>query len=392
MEHSPYSPGAGRRPAALVGRDSEAKLWNDTLQRLEYDSGAQPLALYGLRGVGKTVLLNHLAQIARDRGWLVVKIEARNPRTLRELLVAKLYPELKNIAKPKASQKVLKALKTALSFKATLTDSGNWQFGLDLTNADGGAADTGLIDSDFTELIRDLSAAYAEKDTGLAILIDEAQDLYIEDMEAICTAMHDAAQENDRVALALSGLPNLHVKLAEAKSYSERLFHFIQIDSLQEEEARSALSLPAANRNVYWTSEALSIVATEAGGYPYFLQQFGEETWLAAPKGRSIEIESAESGIRAGRKILDEGFFKTRWDRATNAEKEFMKAMSLDGNAGSQTSDIALRLKKPPKGIGTQRAGLIKKGLIYVPETGVVQFTVPAMADFIQRQVIDDIL
>jgi hypothetical protein len=392
MEYSPYSPGAGRHPAALVGRDKEAKLWNDTLQRLEYDSGAQPIALYGLRGVGKTVLLNHLAQLARDRGWLVVKIEAKSSLTLRELLVPRLYPELKNIAKPKASQKILKALKTALSFKATLSDSGNWQFGLDLTNADGGAADTGLIDSDLTELIRDLSAAYAEKDTGFAILIDEAQDLRPEDLEAICTAMHDAAQENDRVALAVSGLPNLHVKLAEAKSYSERLFHFIHIDSLQEEEARSALNLPAAKRNVYWTSEALSVVVTEAGGYPYFLQQFGEETWLAAPEGRSIEIDSAENGIHTGRKKLDEGFFKTRWDRATNAEKEFMKAMSIDGNAGSRTSEIALRLKKPPQGIGPQRAGLIGKGLIYAPETGVVQFTVPSMADFIQRQVIDDTL
>ncbi|MDR2975130.1 MAG: ATP-binding protein [Propionibacteriaceae bacterium] len=248
-----------------------------------------------------------------------------------------------------------------------------------------GGADTGSFESDLGKLLRDLSEASADQGNGVALLIDEAQDLPQEELIALCTIVHVANQRQDRLVIALAGLPSLPLKLAEAKSYAERLFTCHEIGALQPEDAQAALVDPALDENVIWSQDALDIVLKQAAGYPYFLQQYGQDTWNAA--GASpIDRHAAELGVANGRTGLDTGFFRIRWDRATATEKSYLKAMAEDGDTGSLTSTISERLNKRPQSLGPARASLIGKGLIYSPEHGVVAYTVPAMAAFVQRQ------
>lgn len=382
---NPYSPGAGRPPAALVGRDGPRERWRISLDRVQAGRTAQPVVLYGLRGVGKTVLLSRFFESARDRDWFVAQIEAGAGKSLREALGEALHAPLADRARPSAGKRLLKALKTALSFKASYDSSGSWNFGLDLTDIAGGGADTGMLETDIAKLVRDVSEAAEEEGVGLAILIDEAQDLTPEELTAVCSAAHVAGQHGWSLLFALAGLPSLPRVLAEAKSYAERLFVFERIEHLDEALARKALAEPAALEGVAWDQNAISLVVQETSGYPYFIQQFGQDTWNDAP-GPGITLADARVGAARGRAALDDGFFRARWDRATRAEQRYLRAMASDGDAGSSSGDVAARLGRSANSFGPARASLIAKGLIFAPEHGVVAFTVPGMADFIQRQ------
>lgn len=344
--------------------------------------GAQPVTLYGLRGVGKTVLLTEFAQRAEAREWIVARFEAGTGKTLRESLGEGLHGPLADLARPSAPERLLKALKTALSFKASYDANGTWSFGLDLTGAAGGGADTGILETDVLKLVRDISTA---TDKGLAILIDEAQDLTEEELAVVAATAHRAGQEGWPVLFALAGLPSLPRLLAEAKSYTERLFTFAPIRHLEEPIASAALTEPAADEDVVWDPDAVAEVVSASSGYPYFLQQFGQDTWNAATYS-PITLADARVGAATGRAALDNGFFRARWDRATPAEKLYLRAMAPDGDTGSQSSAVAERLGRRPTSLGPTRANLIAKGLIYAPEHGIVAFTVPHMADFIERQ------
>lgn len=220
---------------------------------------------------------------------------------------------------------------------------------------------------------------------GLAILIDEAQDLPHDELLALCSIIHTANQSRDRLVLALAGLPSLPRKLAEAKSYAERLFTYHTVDALTDTDAATALSSPADTEGVTWHSDAIRHVVTEARGYPYFLQQYGQDTWNNAP-GTPINLNDARLGVATGQLALDTGFFRVRWDRATSAEKDYLKAMALDGDRGSASGEVAARLHKKTTALGPVRANLINKGLIYSPDHGVIAYTVPAMAAFVRRQ------
>lgn len=382
---NPYSPGAGRPPAALVGRDSQQEAWRVALERVHHGRTAQPLVLYGLRGVGKTVLLTGFAKTARGREWIVAQVEAGAGKSLREALGEALHGPLADLARPSAGKRLLKALKTALSFKASYDATGSWNFGLDLAETPGGGADTGVLETDLAKLVQDLSAAAQEEGVGLAILIDEAQDLTDGELVAICSTAHAAGQNGWPILFALAGLPSLPRVLAEAKSYAERLFIFERIEHLSGDLAREALTEPAATEQVGWDDDAVTFVVTETQGYPYFLQQFGQDTWNAAT-GPDVTLADARLGAANGRAALDNGFFRARWDRATRAEQRYLRAMALDGDAGSSSGEVAGRLGAGTNSFGPARANLISKGLIYAPEHGVVAFTVPGMADFIRRQ------
>lgn len=382
---NPYSPGAGRPPAVLVGRDGQIEAWRVALDRVEAGRTAQPVALYGLRGVGKTVLLSRFARAARDREWMVAQVEAGAGKSLREALGESLYAPLADLARPSAGRRLLKALKTALSFKASYDASGTWSFGLDLSGSRGGGADTGRLETDLGKLVSDLSGAAEEERVGLAILVDEAQDLTGEELAAVCVAAHTAAQNGWPLLCALAGLPSLPRVLAEAKSYAERLFVFEHIEHLSEALAREALTKPAADEEVDWNDDAVALIVGEASGYPYFLQQFGQDTWNDAP-GPAITFADARVGVARGRAALDTGFFRARWDRATRAEQRYLRAMASDGDAGSSSGAVAAKLGRPASSFGPVRANLIAKGLVYAPEHGVVAFTVPGMADFVRRQ------
>jgi hypothetical protein len=382
---NPYSPGAGRPPAALVGRDPQRDRWAVSLDRIQGARTAQPIVLYGLRGVGKTVLLTRFFKTAQDRNWIVAQVEAGAGKSLREALGEALHAPLADLARPSAGKRLLKGLKTALSFKASYDAAGTWNFGLDLTETAGGGADTGMLETDLNKLVRDLSAAAEEEGVGLAILIDEAQELTPAELTAVCSAAHVTSQNGWSSVFALAGLPSLPRVLAEAKSYAERLFVFERIEHLTEDLARKALAEPAAIEGVAWDDDAINLVVREASGYPYFLQQFGQDTWNEA-SGPAIALADARVGAARGRAALDDGFFRARWDRATKAEQRYLRAMAADGDAGSSSGDVAARLGRSVTSFGPARASLIAKGLIFAPERGVVAFTVPGMANFIQRQ------
>jgi hypothetical protein len=314
----------------------------------------------------------------------VAQIEAGVDKDLREALGEALHAPLADLARPSAGRRLAKALKTALSFKASYDSTGTWNFGLDLSGASGGGADTGVFETDLRKLIHDLAAAAEEEGVGVAILIDEAQDLSKSELIAICAIAHASAQDDWRVLFALAGLPSLPRVLAEAKSYAER-FNYEKIEALRGSVAADALIKPAAEEGVEWDDTAVALLVEESTGYPYFIQQFGQDTWNEAP-GPAITYDDARVGAAKGRAALDSGFYRARWDRATRGEQNYMRAMAEDGDDGSPSGEIATRLSRGPASLGPSRANLISKGLIYAPEHGVVAFTVPGMAAFILRQ------
>jgi hypothetical protein len=381
---NPYSPGAGRKPAALAARDKRLSEWRVALERIEKDRGSQPVIFFGLRGAGKTVLLSSFRESAKKRGWLTAHVEAGAGKSLREALGESLHGPLVDIARPSAGRRLIKGLKTALSLKASYDASGTWSFGIDLSESTGGGADTGTLETDLRKLIDDLAAAADEENVGLAILIDEAQDLSPADLVAVCAVAHAAAQENWHVLFALAGLPSLPRVLAEAKSYAER-FSYHRIEALDLESAAAALIQPASDEDVSWDHNAVEEIIQASSGYPYFLQQFGLDTWNAAT-GTEITEADARVGAAEGRANLGNGFFRVRWDRATRAEQAYLLAMASDGDTGSQSGTVADRLGgRKSNSLAPARSKLIAKGLIYAPEHGIVAFTVPGMADFIRR-------
>ena len=210
------------------------------------------------------------------------------------------------------------------------------------------------------------------------------QHLSAEDLAATAQACHEVSQRGLPFFVIGAGLPNLPGVLADARSYTERLFAYVRIDRLNQADAALALVRPAADEGVAWTDEAVAAVVDASGGYPYFLQQFGQTTWNAAAAS-PIAIEDATDGIRAGRALLDDGFFRARWDRATPAERDYLRAMAADGDGPSSSGEVAQRLGRRLASLGPARANLIAKGLVYAPEHGQIAFTVPGMAEFIAR-------
>lgn len=382
---NPYSPGAGRKPAALVGRDDALSSWATSLERAQIGRVDQPFVLYGLRGVGKTVLLSEFRRKATSKEWIVAQVEGGSGKSLRELLGEALYAPLVDLARPSAGRRLLKGLKTALSFKASYDSAGSWTFGLDLSGAPGGGADTGILETDLKKLVRDLAGAADEESVGLAILIDEAQDLSEDELATMCTIAHAAAQDSWPVLFAFAGLPSLPRILAEARSYAER-FQYLRIQQLDAGVAAEALTIPAGQEDAAWDDDAVGVVVQASGRYPYFIQQFGQETWKAAD-GPRINGNDARLGVALGTNQLDNGFFRARWDRATRSEQAYLKSMAVDGDDGSSSGEVAARLSRKPASLGPTRASLIAKGLVYAPEHGVIAFTVPGMAAFIERQI-----
>ncbi|MDR1358303.1 MAG: ATP-binding protein [Coriobacteriales bacterium] len=385
----PYSPGAGRAPFALTGRAQQTEDFETAVLRIESGLDARPLAFYGLRGVGKTVLLRSLYEKVKARKWITAIVEGRPGKDLRSLIGEELEEVLADLAKPKASQTVLKAVKTALSFlHLQVNTEGAFSLGLDLSSVDSSNAATGNIAGDFGRVVRDLSFAAEKSNTGVALFFDEAQEMSTEDLQAINTLAHRASQERYRLVLAIAGLPTLPGILAESNSYVERLYAYHELGPLSAEATAAALTEPAAFRNVEWTDGAIDFAVRATGGFSYFVQEFGSASWASA-KASPINLKDARRADRLAQESLDTGFFKSRWTRATDAQKAYLQAMSLDGEGPSTTAGIAARLGKEPTALSPRRAELITKGLIYSPRQGAVAFTVPKMADFIKRQVTD---
>lgn len=387
---NPYSPGAGRPPAALVGRDAEIEAWRVAVERIQLGRSAQPVCLYGLRGVGKTVLLNVFRRAAFDRDWITAHVEASREKPLRDSLADALRIPLTDLAgKPSVGQRVLQGLKTFGSFRVVVHPGGEVSFGIDLSAVSGGGgADSGELEADLTKLTRDLSWAAAEQGVGLALFLDEAQDLTDDELEAVCGTVHHAEQNGWPVVFAVAGLPSLPRVLAEAKSYAERLFNFSRIDELPVHLARDAITQPSYAEGVDWDAAAVDLVVEATGGYPYFLQQYGQDTWNVAEATDPpvIGLWDARLGAQRAQTALDDGIYRVRWDRATPTEQQYLRTMAEDGEAGSSSGAIARRMNRRLSSVGPMRSQLISKGLVYVPDHGRVAFTIPGMADFISRQ------
>lgn len=389
---NPYAPGAGLRPPELAGRDPDVGSFETILARAASGRASQSIVLTGLRGVGKTVLLNDLADRARHRDWVVAQVEARadgdsRDASFRTMMARSLNQSLRQVMGTSGFRdKLRSALATFKSFSITTDPSGALALGIEVDPRHG-RADTGSLELDLSELALDLAGSAADLGTGVVVLIDEMQDLQRDELAAICTAVHETGQRTLPFYVVGAGLPSLPGDLAEARSYSERLFAFRPIGRLNSEDAAVAVIKPAEHQRASWSQQAVDVVVEASAGYPYFLQEFAKASWDYSP-GPTIELDDAKVGVQAGREKLDAGFFRSRWNRATPAEREYLRAMSEDGEGPSSSGEIARRLGKTRvQQVGPTRAKLIHKGLLYAPEHGLIAYSVPGMSAFLSRQV-----
>ena len=384
---NPYSPGAGLRPAALAGRDDDIEAFEILADRAGRDLVSRSIVFSGLRGVGKTVLLGELAGRALARDWLVLQIEAKH--TQAEHFATALAGELANAARrragwlTKANDAVRQALGSITSFQATVGADGV-NLGFERVP---GRADSGNLQFDLVDLAETVGSAAKAYGIGVAIFIDEMQELTVDQRSAVCRSCHRAGQMALPWFVVGGGLPNLPTRLAEAESYAERLFDYRAIDRLADDDAMFALREPAAARDVRWHRDAARAVLDASNGYPYFLQQFGKTTWDAAIGPDVVGLEDAAIGIREGQRQLDTGFYSSRWERATKAERELLRAMAIDDGAPSRVGAIAERLgKSGSQSLGPTRARLIAKGIVFAPEHGAIAYSVPGMASYVRRR------
>jgi hypothetical protein len=398
---NPYAPGAGQRPPELAGRDRELAAFEVVLERVARARPERSLVLTGLRGVGKTVLLNTLRSQAIGRLWGTGKIEARPDQSLRRPLAAALHMAVRELApRHRAPDRidgflgVLKAFALrAADPKGKLRD--RWQPGIDVPAATG-RADSGDLEIDLVELFTDAAEVAADVGTGVALFLDEMQDLGPAEVSALCAACHELSQSGAPLIVVGAGLPHLPAVLSAAKSYSERLFRYQRIDRLDRIAADQALVAPADREGVQYESKALDALYDASGGYPYFVQAYGKATWDHAPRS---PIAAADVRVAApeAEAELAVGFFGSRYERATPAEREYLRTMA-DLSADSTdmdvaaTAEIARALGRKPASLSPARDALIKKGLIYSGERGTVAFTVPHFGRYLRAQPIDTVL
>jgi hypothetical protein len=348
--------------------------------------------LTGLRGVGKTVLLNALRSSAVRRHWGTGKLEARPDQNLRRPLASALHQAVRELGHPRSDEVdhvlgVIRAFaQREAGTNAKLRDQ--WAPGIDVP-AVRGRADSGDIEIDLVELLTDLGGLAADVGKGIAVFIDEMQDLGPDDVSALCAACHEISQSGLPVIVVGAGLPHLPAVLSASKSYSERLFRYQRIDRLAREAADRALTAPAEDEDAAFDEDALAAMYAATGGYPYFIQAYGKVVWDLAPRSPITADDVAVAAPEAEGELAV-GFFGSRFERATPGEREYLRAMAdaavaiserdeeeLDAIQSVPTSDVAAELGKKPQSLSPARDSLLKKGLIYSGERGRIAFTVP---------------
>jgi hypothetical protein len=387
---NPFAPGAGQRPPELAGRDKEVAAFEVVLERVARGRPERSLVLTGLRGVGKTVLLGELRSMAVKRGWGAGKVEARPDADLRRPLSAALHRAVRELAvRHRAPDRVESVLGVLKAFALRAAPEGaklreRWQPGIDVPAAQG-RADSGDIEIDLVELFTDVAELAQDVGTGVALLIDEMQDLLPDDVSALCAACHELSQSGAPLVVVGAGLPHLPAVLSASKSYSERLFRYVRIDRLDRNDAHQAILAPITREDADITSDALSALFEASGGYPYFIQAYGKAAWDAAPSD-PITVEDVGVAAPEAEAELAVGFFGSRYERATPAEREYLRAIAelTEGrDEGVSTADIAVFLGRKPSSLSPARDSLIKKGLVYSAERGRIAFTVPHFGRFL---------
>lgn len=382
---NPFSPGSGLRPPALVGRDSELEALDVLVERTRNGLDGRGIILSGLRGVGKTVLLNEMRFRAEEAGWFAVNLEARpdnaGAQSARRILAREITTQARQLSRRKAiTDRVRTALQSVTAFNVKVGASGI-DLGVEL---EAGRADSGDIEVDLPELVQDLCAALQEDGSAFGLFIDEVQDLDPLLLRALLVTQHQAGQRRWPFFLIGAGLPHLPGILAETRSYAERLFDYRTIARLPDPEARAALVDPVTKHDVSFDPGALQLLLDASGGYPYFLQEYGRAAWEVAA-GPVITLDDARASAVIGLERLDAGFFRSRWNRATPSERRLLVAMAEDGFGPSSSSEIARRMDLKPNSLGPYRANLINKGLVYAPDHGQLAYTVPGMDAYVQR-------
>lgn len=384
---NPFSPGAGSPPPELVGRDPLLELARILLGRVKLKRAEKSLLLTGLRGVGKTVLLNEIERMAKATDYRTVVIEAYENKPLGPLIapyLRNLLYELDRIAG--VGDKVKRGFRVLRSFLGKLKMSyEDVTVGLDV-EPESGSADSGDLEIDLPNLFIAVGEAAQERNTALAIFIDEVQYFSQKELGALIMAMHKVQQQQLPVVLLGAGLPILPGLAGESKSYAERLFNFPNVGALSKDDATKALREPAQAAGVKFDEDALKEVYRLTHGYPYFLQEWGYQSWNTAAQS-PITLDDVKKATVTVIPRLDLNFFRVRFDRLTPSEKNFLRAMAKLGPGAHRTGDIADTLKVKVTSLGPLRAKLIKKGMIYSPAHGDMAFTVPLFEEFMIRAI-----
>ncbi len=389
---NPYAPGAGRRPPELAGRAGELDAFDVVLERVARGRSERSIVLTGLRGVGKTVLLNALRSSAVRAGWGTGKIEARPDQPLRRPLSAALHLAVRELgaADRESTEYLLGVLKSfALKTEPGAKLRDRWQPGIDVA-AVPGRADSGDIEIDLVELFSDAAGLAADAGRGIALFIDEMQDLGADDVSALCAACHELSQNGLPLVVVGAGLPHLPAVLSASKSYSERLFRYARIDRLDLASACQALQSPAREEQADFTDEALTAMYDVTAGYPYFIQAYGKAVWDVAP-ATPITVDDVRMAAPEAEAELAVGFFGSRYERATPAEREYLRGMAqVDEGEVVGTAAVAQVLGRKPQSLSPARDSLMKKGLIYSSERGQIAFTVPHFGRYLRSQAAPD--
>lgn len=388
--HNPFSPGAGTPPPELAGRSDILKQAMMTLARVKRGRAEKSMLIIGLRGTGKTVLLHEISKLAENEDYQAVFVEAHEKKSLPELLLPELRRILFVLDAGNISEKVKKAFRVLKSFVTNVKFNFKVQeidFGIGI-EPEKGTADSGDLESDLAQVFIALGEAAKDRETSIAIIIDELQYLDEQELSSLIMAIHRLTQKSLPVVLIGAGLPQLVGKAGRAKSYAERLFDYPELGPLKKEDAKQALQAPVKRENVSFTDEALNEIIRVTEGYPYFLQEWGYQAWNIAEKS-PIDIDVAKSATKASIQRLDQNFFRVRFDRLTPREKEYLRALAELGAAPQRSGDVAEELGLDVQNAAPLRNNLIKKGMIYSPKHGDTAFTVPLFEGFMKRTMSD---
>lgn len=378
---NPYRPGAGTPPPALLGRDALIDAFGVTVRRAVSGMPGKSLMPIGLRGVGKTVLLNRFGEIALDAGMTTAFIEAPETGDFRTLLAVRIRKILLGLERSGTTRAALRALRVLKTFTLQLPDGSRLAIDVD---AIAGEADSGDLASDLTDLLVATGEAAKDRSAGLLLAIDEVQYLEPVELAALISAVHRTTQLSLPVVLVGAGLPQLPGLAGDAKSYAERLFDFPMIGSLGDSDAKGAIAIPAQAAGADFTDDALELIVAESQGYPYFLQEWGYHVWNNSA-GTPISVDDVTSVRPIVVDQLDRNFFLVRADRLTPRERDYLRAMAELGPGPHRSGDIAAMLGVKVESVAPRRSQLISKGMIFSPAHGDTAFTVPLFDEYLRR-------
>ena len=382
---NPYSPGAGTPPVDLAGRDELLDRVQIATQRIMRGRPAKSVIMIGLRGVGKTVLLNRMQSDAESAGIHALLVEAQEDRSLPAILAPEIRKALRRLSRNEQARELARRAQRALAgFVGALKfQYGDIQVSLDV-DPEPGLADNGDLTLDLQVLLEVSGKAASGAGTALALFVDELQYVPEKQLAALIAALHRMSQRSLPVVLVGAGLPQLRGRTGQARSYAERLFDFPEVGPLSAEAARQAIQRPAQAENESFAEDAVQYIVEVTRRYPYFLQEWGKHAWDVA-RASPITLSDARQGTEGAVAALDEGFFRVRFDRLAPSEKRYLRAMAELGAGPHRSGDVAAALKREVTSLGPTRSQLIAKGMIFSPSHGDTAFTVPLFDQFMRR-------